>query len=130
MGVQDLQCGWLGAANVKEAHDRMPELHRRHYATMRGLVPPEQLLDFRLDDGWDPLCKFLGVPVPDESFPHVNESSALLKFRNDIFWDILKRLGRRLSVLSILTSVLVAAYKGHFWEIVPFQWLRGFLYQR
>ena len=22
--------------------------------------------------GWDPLCQFLGVPVPDEPFPHEN----------------------------------------------------------
>jgi hypothetical protein len=27
-------------------------------------------LDVR--DGWEPLCKFLGVPVPDEPFTHEN----------------------------------------------------------
>lgn len=35
-------------------------------------VPPENLLVFRPDDGWDPLCAFLGVATPQEPFPHVN----------------------------------------------------------
>ena len=28
-------------------------------------------------DGWEPLCKFLDVPVPNESFPRVNEAGAM-----------------------------------------------------
>ncbi|KAH8748905.1 hypothetical protein F5883DRAFT_378143, partial [Diaporthe sp. PMI_573] len=36
-------------------------------------VPSEQLLDFKLADGWEPLCLFLGKDVPDVSFPHINE---------------------------------------------------------
>ena len=26
-------------------------------------------------DGWEPLCRFLGVPVPDEDFPHLNDTA-------------------------------------------------------
>lgn len=36
------------------------------------LVPPEQLLVYSVADGWGPLCKFLGVPVPKREFPHVS----------------------------------------------------------
>ena len=25
--------------------------------------------------GWEPLCKFLGVPVPDVEFPHSNDTA-------------------------------------------------------
>jgi hypothetical protein len=35
-------------------------------------LPPERLLAFSAKDGWSPLCKFLGVSVPKESFPRVN----------------------------------------------------------
>jgi hypothetical protein len=28
---------------------------------------------FEAKDGWEPLCAHLGVPVPDEPFPHVND---------------------------------------------------------
>jgi hypothetical protein len=35
-------------------------------------VPPERLLVHRAPDGWEPLCEFLGVPVPPEPYPRVN----------------------------------------------------------
>lgn len=39
---------------------------------IRGLVPPERLLEWNVQEGWEPLCKFLDKEVPDEPFPHVN----------------------------------------------------------
>jgi len=38
-------------------------------------VPAEQLLVFSVEQGWEPLCKFLEVPVPDKPFPKTNESA-------------------------------------------------------
>jgi len=35
-------------------------------------VPPEKLLIFHPADGWEPLCKFLEVPIPSKPFPHSN----------------------------------------------------------
>jgi hypothetical protein len=35
-------------------------------------VPPDKLLVYRAGDGWDPLCAFLGVPVPAAPYPRVN----------------------------------------------------------
>ena len=29
---------------------------------------------FEVKQGWKPLCKFLDLPEPKESFPHVNDS--------------------------------------------------------
>lgn len=34
-------------------------------------IPKERLLVFNAKEGWQPLCKFLGVPVPDEDYPKV-----------------------------------------------------------
>lgn len=39
-------------------------------------VPAEKLLVFEPKQGWEPLCKFLGKPVPDQPFPHVNDTQA------------------------------------------------------
>lgn len=39
---------------------------------IRGLVPKQRLLEWSVEDGWAPLCTFLGKPVPDEPFPHAN----------------------------------------------------------
>ena len=35
-------------------------------------IPKERLLIFNLSDGWRPLADFLGQPVPDAPFPHVD----------------------------------------------------------
>lgn len=42
---------------------------------IRGLVPKERLLEWTVEDGWEPLCEFLGKPVPDEPFPHENAAA-------------------------------------------------------
>ncbi|MXO51218.1 hypothetical protein GRI42_07860 [Erythrobacter gaetbuli] len=35
-------------------------------------LPPDRLLVFHPKEGWEPLCRFLDVPVPPEPFPRVN----------------------------------------------------------
>ena len=34
---------------------------------------------FEVKDGWNPLCNFLGVPVPDTPFPNVNDTKTVQK---------------------------------------------------
>jgi len=43
---------------------------------VRDEVPADRLLEWSPADGWEPLCKFLEVPVPAAPVPHVNDSSA------------------------------------------------------
>lgn len=38
-------------------------------------VPAERLLVWSAVEGWEPLCEFLGLPVPDAEFPRVNDSA-------------------------------------------------------
>ncbi|KAK5992440.1 hypothetical protein PT974_05844 [Cladobotryum mycophilum] len=52
-------------------------IYDRHNRRIQELVPPERLLVYKLGSGWEPLCEFLGKPVPDAEFPWVNESAAL-----------------------------------------------------
>jgi len=42
-------------------------------------VPPDRLLVFTVTEGWEPLCRFLGVPEPDEPFPNLNDRAAIKK---------------------------------------------------
>ncbi len=44
-----------------------------HNEEVQRTVPAERLLVFRVNQGWEPLCAFLGVPVPEEPFPHSND---------------------------------------------------------
>jgi Sulfotransferase domain len=52
------------------------EVYRRHNEEVRRGVAPERLLVYELGAGWEPLCAFLGVPVPDEPFPHLNDTAS------------------------------------------------------
>jgi len=48
-----------------------------HNAEVKRVTPPERLLLFQLDQGWEPLCKFLGKPIPDVPFPRINDTEEL-----------------------------------------------------
>ncbi|MBI1879901.1 MAG: hypothetical protein HYR94_17050 [Chloroflexi bacterium] len=49
--------------------------YERHNAEVRQTVPRCRLLEWRATEGWAPLCRALGVPVPDLPFPWVNRRS-------------------------------------------------------
>jgi hypothetical protein len=51
-------------------------VYERNTADVEAAFPPERLLTFRLGDGWEPLCRFLGVPAPNEPFPRTNSTEA------------------------------------------------------
>ena len=44
----------------------------KHEDHLRQVVPKDKLFWYNVSEGWEPLCKILGVPVPDRPFPHNN----------------------------------------------------------
>ncbi|MEM7099998.1 MAG: sulfotransferase family protein [Pseudomonadota bacterium] len=52
------------------------QVFKEHNQTVQSVIPAERLLVYQVKEGWQPLCDFLGVPVPDEPFPHVNDSNS------------------------------------------------------
>ena len=64
---------WWKANSKKEMREMVKGKYEEHYALVRRLVPKERLLKYRLGDGWEPHCAFLGKPVPDCPFPGVND---------------------------------------------------------
>jgi hypothetical protein len=48
--------------------------YERHNEDVRATAPRERLLEWNARDGWGPICEALGIPVPEESFPHVNST--------------------------------------------------------
>jgi hypothetical protein len=51
---------------------RMIAFFHRHTEVVKAAIPPERLLIWNVAEGWEPLCAFLGLPVPDEPIPHEN----------------------------------------------------------
>ena len=58
--------------------------YERHNAAVRAGVPADRLVEWQPGDGWEPICAALGVPVPDEPFPHVNSTE---EFRSNLGLD-------------------------------------------
>ncbi|KAI0830972.1 P-loop containing nucleoside triphosphate hydrolase protein [Hypoxylon sp. FL0890] len=57
-----------------EGEKHLADNYRHYIAEVKRLVPPEQLKVFKLEDkfGWEELCPYLGVPVPDQPWPSLN----------------------------------------------------------
>lgn len=53
--------------------------YRRYIEDVKASVPADRLLVFSVDQGWKPLCDFLGVPIPDSAFPNVNDRAEFKK---------------------------------------------------
>ncbi len=67
--------------------------YQQHNQHVREVVPADKLLEFFPSDGWEPLCRFLEVPVPEGPFPNLNDGA---------------RIKRAVSVLRILKWMPVA----------------------
>lgn len=50
-----------------------------HNAAVEAAIPSDRLLVFQVKEGWQPLCGFLGVAVPEGPFPRTNDRAE--------FWD-------------------------------------------
>ncbi len=49
-----------------------------HNEEVKRVIPSDRLLVWEVTEGWEPLCEFLDVPVPDEPLPHANDRATFL----------------------------------------------------
>ncbi len=59
--------------------------YNQHIEDVKAAVPADRLLVFSADQGWKPLCGFLGVPEPEREFPNVNDRAAKQQAVADTF---------------------------------------------
>ncbi|MDO8289411.1 MAG: sulfotransferase [Parvibaculum sp.] len=58
------------SGNLDKAH--ILKVYNDHIATVKRTIPPERLLVYEVSEGWEPLSKFMNVPVPAADFPRTN----------------------------------------------------------
>ena len=68
--------GGVFKGRFKEDKEFAFQVFDEHYAAVRNTVPADRLLEWEIGEGWEPLCAFLGEDVPDEPFPHLNDTAA------------------------------------------------------
>ncbi|MEZ5365465.1 MAG: sulfotransferase [Bryobacterales bacterium] len=64
------------------SRDELVQAFVAHNQAVQAAIPAERLLVYEVKEGWEPLCAFLGVDVPDEPFPRTNSRKE--------FWDLLE----------------------------------------
>jgi len=74
--------------------------YNQHIADVKAAVPPERLLVYSVDQGWKPLCDFLGVPVPTSEFPNVNDRAEIKKVLSGMTRGAYVILGAGAAVLA------------------------------
>jgi hypothetical protein len=70
---------WDGAFGGRfEDREHAIGVYERHNEDVKRHVPPDRLLVYDVKQGWEPLCHFLNVPVPqDRPFPHLNDAAQI-----------------------------------------------------
>jgi len=63
---------WDDPATMKAAYER-------HNDAVRQNVPSNRLLEWRTTEGWEPICRVLGLPVPNVPFPWTNSRSEWIR---------------------------------------------------
>lgn len=74
--MRKIHFGFFGANTHAAIRNRAKIVHESYYREVRAAVPPERRLEYRIGDGWGPLCRFLDVDVPDLPFPRDNHSAS------------------------------------------------------
>jgi hypothetical protein len=69
--------GAWGGTNAEP--DKMAEAYERWNQEVKDTVPADRLLVWDPKDGWEPLCEFLELPVPEQPLPHVNDTENFQK---------------------------------------------------
>lgn len=81
--IQHMQAGRWGelysVPGEKWSYGR--DVWERHIAYLGRTVPKERLVYFDVSEGWEPLCKLLGVEMPVKvEFPRINDGRAIDEF--------------------------------------------------
>ena len=104
--------------SMVEGEHRMRKLYLDNIQRAKDKVPAKDLLIWNVRDGWEPLCSFLGKPIPKGSIPHENKTGT--NWMLDYAWKspfvkamektAIKKLGVRFGLLvAFLSLVLLVA---------------------
>jgi hypothetical protein len=82
------------------------EVFELHNEEVKRRVPGDRLLVYDVKAGWEPLCQFLGVEVPDEPFPRTNDA-AQMRRRLRVVKTISIAVPVTLTLLAVAALVLL-----------------------
>jgi len=95
--------------------ETLTAFYEQHLEKIRKLVPDDRLIELNANDGWEPLCNGLNLPIPSVPFPRKNERSGFMnKFGPMLIEKMSKITGAdllRLTVLILILALLFQLFK-------------------
>jgi len=69
---------WEGQFKGKfSAKGEAQKIFEQYIEDVKAYVPNDRLLVYNVSEGWEPLCNFLDLPMPNEKFPHLKQEGRL-----------------------------------------------------
>ncbi|KAI2631853.1 P-loop containing nucleoside triphosphate hydrolase protein [Hypoxylon sp. NC1633] len=113
-GIRQTFLGRFDAAGPDELRANLRKVYVQHMREVQEAVSPEQLLHYRLGDGWEPLCEFLGKEVPEGvPFPRRNDAKAFGAMYDQIQREKIKGLVWVLVWYGVLLAILAGVTFQH-----------------
>jgi hypothetical protein len=81
---------------------------RDHYELVRRTVPAERMLEYRVEEGWGPLCKFLDKDLPHQKFPRVDDSKDFVIAHKMMWWMAFAKMVGKGSLMSAVAGVFTS----------------------
>ncbi|KAJ4369343.1 hypothetical protein N0V86_009174 [Didymella sp. IMI 355093] len=97
----DLITALAGMWEHQYGHGTALEHYENHIKYLKRVVPEDRLFFFDVRDGWEPLCRILGVAVPDVPFPRVNDAKATEELAQRLVRKGLKRWAIAFTAIAV-----------------------------
>ena len=99
MFICPLLLNYFRAENTKQMARNSRAVYTEHYASIRAKAEAEgrPVLDMELDEGWEPLCKFLGNEVLAQESPRGNEAVKAVEHTSRAHHAMLRQFGQKLA---------------------------------
>ena len=78
-----------------------------HNEIVKNTIPKENLLVWNLKDGWEPLCTFLNVPIPDVPIPKENTTGDFNWAQEYFLQDPVTRNGIKYLVCYCILTIFI-----------------------
>lgn len=74
---------WRERLGLNDKNVWTPKLYKRHKQLVRNEAARRgrEVLEFQVQDGWNPLCKFLKKSSPDVPFPHLKDQREMMTIK-------------------------------------------------
>ena len=96
---------------IARGKDESIQFYKDWVQHVKDTVPKDRLLVFEVKEGWEPLCKFLNLPEPNEPFPRLNDTPSMLRkflkiriISYIVVWGIPIAIGIAI-IVALLTSL-------------------------